>query len=85
MHPFVEQNAKLLKKVKNRVFYGNASDQEKDVAVQCFHAATDRVKKAWLERRAAELCEMASKDPSGFLRAFKTQNSTLPSGIGSPV
>ncbi|KAL0031109.1 hypothetical protein WJX77_004143 [Trebouxia sp. C0004] len=31
------------------------------------------VKKTWLEKRATELCEMASKDPSGFWRAFKTQ------------
>jgi len=33
--------------------------------------------KAWLERRAAKLCEMASKDPSGFWRVFKTQKHNV--------
>ncbi len=66
-----------MKKVKNRVYYSNASDQEKEIAVQSFHAVTDKVKKAWLERRAAELFEMASKDPSGFWRAFKTQKHNV--------
>ena len=44
-------------KVKNRVYYSHASDQEKQIAVQCFHAAMGRVKKAWLEKRATQLCE----------------------------
>ncbi|DBA90414.1 TPA: hypothetical protein ACH3X1_003688 [Trebouxia sp. C0004] len=35
------------------------------------------VKKTWLEKRATELCEMASKDPSGFWRAFKTQRHNV--------
>ncbi|DBA81569.1 TPA: hypothetical protein ACH3X1_007341 [Trebouxia sp. C0004] len=65
------------KKVKNRVYYSNASDQEKEIAVQCFHAVMNRVKKAWLENRAAELCEMASKDPGGVWRAFKTQKHNV--------
>ncbi|DBA75869.1 TPA: hypothetical protein ACH3X1_010267 [Trebouxia sp. C0004] len=73
----VRSECKAAKKVRNRVFYSNASDQEKEIAVQCFHAVTDRVKKAWLEKRAAELCEMASKDPSGFWRAFKTQRHNI--------
>ena len=42
----------------------------------CWDAVTDRVK-TWLERRAAELCEMASKDPSGFWRANKTQKHNV--------
>ena len=71
------RECKAAKKVKNRVYYSNASDQEKEIAVQCFHAVTDRVKKTWLEKRAAELCEMASKDPSGFWRAFKTQKHNV--------
>ena len=45
--------------------------------MQCFHALTDRVKEVWLERRAAGLCEMASKDPSGFWRAFSTQKHNV--------
>ena len=65
-NPWFDAECKAAKKVKNRVYYSDASDQEKQVAVQCFHAVTDRVKKAWLEKRAAELCEMASKDPSVF-------------------
>ncbi len=54
--PDLTQNCKTANKLKNRVFYSDASDQEKEVAVQCFHAVTNRVKKAWLEKRAAELC-----------------------------
>ncbi len=69
-HPWFDAECQAAKKVKNRVYYSNASDQEQlflqEIAVQLFHAVTDRVKKAWLERRATELCEMASKDPSGF-------------------
>ena len=38
---------------------------------------TARVKGQWLERRSDELCEMASKDPKGFWRAFKTQQSNV--------
>ena len=38
---------------------------------------TARVKGQWLERRSDELCEMASKDPEGFWRAFKTQQSNV--------
>ncbi len=68
---------KAVEKVKNRVYYSDASDQEKQIAVQGFHALTDRVKKAWLEKRAAELCETASKDPSVFWRAFKTQKHNV--------
>ncbi len=63
-NPWFDAECKAAKKVKNRVYYSNASDQEKEIAVQSFHAVTDRVKKVWLERRAAELCEMANKDPT---------------------
>ncbi len=76
-NPWFDAECKAAKKVKNRVYYSDASDQEKQIAVQCFHAVTDRVKKAWQEKRAAELCEMASKDPSGFWRAFKTQKHNV--------
>lgn len=76
-NPWFDAECKAAKKVKNRVYYSNASDQEKEIAVQSFHAVTDRVKKVWLERRAAELCEMASKDPSGFWRTFKTQKHNV--------
>ena len=38
---------------------------------------TARVKGQWLERRSDELCEMASKGPKGFWRAFKTQQSNV--------
>ena len=32
-----------------------------------------KVKAQWLERRSAELCEMAKKDPQAFWRVFKTR------------
>ena len=35
------------------------------------------MKGKWLERSSDELCEMASKDPKGFWRAFKTQQSNV--------
>ena len=38
---------------------------------------TARVKGERLERHSDELCEMASKDPQGFSRAFKTQQSNV--------
>ena len=65
-NPWFDAECKAAEKVKNRVYDSDALDQEKEIAVQCLHAVTDRVKKAWLERHAAELCEMVSKDPSGF-------------------
>ena len=53
---------------------------------------TGRVKKAWLERRAAELCEMASTpvgpqwDPQWFWEGTQgSEAQRLLSGIGSPV
>ncbi len=49
-------------------------------------SVTDRVKKAWQEKRAAELYEMASKDPSGFWRAFKTQkHNVCPVELGNSL
>ena len=41
--------------------------------MQQFQSVTARVKGKWLEHRSDELCEMGSKDPQGFWRAFKTQ------------
>ena len=63
-NPWFDAECKAAKKVKNRVYYSDASDQEKQIAVQCFHAVTDRVKKVWLVKHAAELFEMASKNHS---------------------
>ncbi len=85
-NPWFDADYKAAKKKKNRVYYSNASDQGKQIAVQCFHAVTDRVKKACLEKRAAELCEVASKDPSGFWTAFKTQkHNVCPVEFGTSV
>jgi len=62
-----DAGCKAAKKVKNRVYYGNAADQEKQIAVQCFHVVMDRVK----------VCEMASKDPNGVWRASKTRKHNV--------
>ena len=43
---------KAAEKTKNRVYRSIASDCEQQVAVQCFHAVIDRVKKAWLDPTA---------------------------------
>ena len=56
--------------------HSDASEHEKKLAVQ-FRSVTARVKGKWLERRSNELCEMASKDPQGFWRAFKTPQSNV--------
>ena len=71
--PWFDAEHKAAKKVKNRVLHGDASEHEKKLAVQQFQSVTARAKGKWLERRSDELCEMASKDPQGFWRAFKTQ------------
>ena len=55
------------------MLHSDASEHEKKLAVQQFQSVTARVKGKWLERRSDELCEMASKDPQGFWKAFKTQ------------
>ena len=57
--------------------HSDASEHEKKLAVQQFQSVTARVKGRWLERRSDELCGMASKDPKGFWRAFKTQQSNV--------
>ena len=62
--------------MKIRVLHSDASEHEKKLAVQ-FRSVTARVKGKWLERRSDELCEMASKDPQGFWRAFKTPQSNF--------
>ena len=59
------------------MLHSAASEYEKKLAVQQSQSVTARVKGKWLERRSAELCEMASKDPKGFWRAFKTQQSNV--------
>ena len=63
--------------MKNRVLYSDASKHEKKLAVQQFQSVTARVKGRWLECRSDELCEMASKDPKGFWRAFETRQSNV--------
>ena len=65
---------RLPKEMKNRVLQSDASEHEQKLAVQ---SVTAMVKGKWLERRSDELCEMASKDPKGFWRAFKTQQSNV--------
>ena len=76
-NPWFDAECKAAKKVKNRVLHSDASEHEKKLAVQQFQSVTARVKGRWLERRSDELCEMASKDPKGFWRAFKTQQSNV--------
>ena len=63
--------------MKNRVLQSDASEHERKLAVQQFKGVTARVKGKWLERRSDELCEMASKDPQGCWRAFKTQQHNI--------
>ena len=63
--------------MKNRVLHSDASEHEEKLAVQHFQSVTARVKGTWLERRSDELCELASKDPKGFWRAFKIQQSNV--------
>ena len=41
--------------------------------MQQFRSVIARVKAKWLERRSAELCEMARKDAQVFWRVLKTQ------------
>ena len=71
-NPWFDAECKAAKKVKNRVLHSDASEHEKKLAVQLlqFQSVTATVKGRWLERRSDELCEMASKDPRGFWRAF---------------
>ena len=76
-NPWFDAECKAAKKVKNRVLHSAASEYEKKLAVQQFQSVTARVKGKWLERRSDELCEMASKAPKGFWRAFKTQQSNV--------
>ena len=76
-NPWFDAECKAAKNVKNRVLHSDASESEKKLAVQQFQSVTARVKGKWLERRSDELCEMASKDPKGFWRAFKTQQSDV--------
>ena len=76
-NPWFDAECKAAKKVKNRVLHSDASEHEKKLAVQQFQSVTARVKGRWFERRSDELCEMASKDPKGFCRAFKTQQSNV--------
>ena len=76
-NPWFDAECKAAKKMKNRVLHSAASEYEKKLAVQQFQSVTARVKGKWLERRSDELCEMASKDPKGFWRAFKTQQSNV--------
>ena len=71
-NPWFDAECKAAKKVKNRVLHSDASKHEKKLAVQRIQSVTARVKGNWLERRSDELCELASKDPQGFWRAFKT-------------
>ena len=59
------------------MLHSNASEYEKKLAVQQVQSVTARVKGNWLERLSDELCEMASKDPKGLWRAFKTQQSNV--------
>ena len=68
-----DAECKAAKKIKNRVLHSDASEHETKLAVQQFQSVTARAKGKWLERCSDELCEMASKDPQGFWRAFKTQ------------
>ena len=76
-NPWLDAECKAAKKVKNRVLHSDASEHEKKLALQSFQSVTARVKGKWLERRSDELCEMASKDPQGFWRVFKTQQSSV--------
>ena len=69
-NPWFDAECKAAKKVKTRVLH-------KRLAVQQFRSVTARVKGQWLDRHSDELCEMASKDPKGFWRAFKTQQSNV--------
>ena len=59
------------------MLHSDASEHDKKLAVQQFQNVTARVKGKRLERHSDELCEMASKDPHGFWRAFKTQQSNV--------
>ena len=59
------------------MLHSDALEHEKKLALQSFQSVTARVKGKWLERRSDELCEMASKDPQGFWRVFKTQQSNV--------
>ena len=59
------------------VLHSDASEHKKKLAVQQFQSVTPRVKGKWLERCSDELCEMASKDPNDFWRAFRTQQSNV--------
>ena len=59
------------------MLHSDASEHEKKLAVQQFQSVTARVKGRWLERRSDESCEMASKNPKGFWRAFKTRQSSV--------
>ena len=63
--------------MENKVLHSDASEHEKKLAVQHFQSVTAGVKGKWLERHSDELCEMASKDPKGFGRAFKTQQRNI--------
>ena len=67
------QNAKLPEKSKSSILRSSASDQDKDNAVQRFHDVTKRAKKQWLKHRAAQVCEIAKRDPHGFWEAFNSQ------------
>ena len=55
----------------------DASEQEKKASCATVSRVIARVKGKLLERRSDELCKMASKDPKGFCRAFKPQQSNI--------
>ncbi|KAA6417167.1 MAG: hypothetical protein FRX49_12871 [Trebouxia sp. A1-2] len=48
----------------------------KDVAKKKrLQSVTDRVKETWTQKRNVELCELATKDPSQFWKAYKATQS----------
>ncbi len=76
-NPWFDAECKAAKKVNADFLSSCASYDEKEIAVMRFHAVTDRKKKEWVEQRAAQLCEMASRDPRGFWRALKIQKHDI--------
>ena len=80
-NPWFDAECEAAKKVRNRLLPNDAvhqkkkSEHENKLAVQHLQSVTARVKGQWLERHSDKLCEMTSKDPKGFWRAFRTQQS----------